>query len=799
MPAPVGAVTPRTFFLNERHELSPIEKGGGGRIPEYVGISWAAKARRLSQTLSQALSSIRSSHDPLRDEKYFVLTHPVRELVKRSRDRKKAPEGTFKEPTSFGAAHGRVFDRLGLDLLQVTDDGKAVVHADRERIDQLQRRSESLESLGTREQARWVTIDSFGTVPPQLRFDATWLATLRTQAAADVVIELQPVLTPVQAERVLRAIVDLLVQHEGEKLTGTGTDFSGRYWFRGRATQRSIRTIAKDFFSVQSLHPPLFSFAAAKGSAAWSAPAREAVSPTVPVDASSLPSVAVVDLGVPTDHKQLAPYRRGQFYPLEAPRTPVGDHGAFVASRVVFGECQSHDELTARVGTCSFYDAMVGTFPAISGQDDRVDDMLVMDAIRGVRASAPDVRVFNLSFADKRPLHVLSEVERREKRLLVQHLDNFIFASDSLVIVAAGNSQPGLVPRVAYPGHHDDDRWALGHWASGFNTLVCGSFVGRVSPGGLVTTAGWPSPFTRIGPGICDAPLPSFGAEGGNTDGAYHFRPGLGVWGFSERGLPEDRIGTSHAAPILAREAAIASRELEKYCDSGTQPFAVTVRAFLTLTAVRTADDERIKTLAERTLGHGKASARRLIAPVSGSAVLIWQGTIASPNDTIRVQLPIPLAWLSEAGRPVLRLVVCYDPPVSEVAQGSWACRKVKAVLHLGPDARYLLSPVGGHPSYSVICREYNLRRYAPGNEKAAEGDLWLLELSYEEIAPYPPAMSFDPRQRVAFVAELIDRDEAPVDPQPAMQALPIAASMTRLSIQPAAIRSPIMVRTRVS
>lgn len=57
--------------------------------------------------------------------------------------------------------------------------------------------------------------------------------------------------------------------------------------------------------------------------------------------------------------------------------------------------------------------------------------------------------------------------------------------------------------------------------------------------------------------------------------------------------------------------------------------------------------------------------------------------------------------------------------------------------------------------------------------------------------------MDFDPRQRVAFVAELIDRGEAPIDPQPAMQALPIAASMNRLSIQPALVRNPVIIRGR--
>ena len=72
------------------------------------------------------------------------------------------------------------------------------------------------------------------------------------------------------------------------------------------------------------------------------------------------------------------------------------------------------------------------------------------------------------------------------------------------------------------------------------------------------------------------------------------------------------------------------------------------------------------------------------------------------------------------------------------------------------------------------------------------------LPFTYEEIAPYPPATDFDPRQRVAFAAELVDQGESPVDPQTAMQALPIAPTMTRLSIQPVPIRSPIIVKTRM-
>jgi hypothetical protein len=103
----------------------------------------------------------------------------------------------------------------------------------------------------------------------------------------------------------------------------------------------------------------------------------------------------------------------------------------------------------------------------------------------------------------------------------------------------------------------------------------------------------------------------------------------------------------------------------------------------------------------------------------------------------------------------------------------------------------------GGHESYPITDRTYALANYAPGKKKAAEDDMWLLQLYYDEIFGYPPAMDFDPRQRVAFAAELIDRGEAPVDPQAILQSLPIAASMNRFSVQSTPIRTPVIVRTR--
>ncbi|WP_197453500.1 S8 family serine peptidase [Caulifigura coniformis] len=736
-------------------------------------------------------SKLSASHDPLKEERYFVLAVPVPELEKESTDKRKAPDGTFAEETDFGGAHCKIFDRLGLDLLQVTSDGKAVVHADKLTFSQLSNRAARLPTLGVREQARWATIDSFDLPQPSLRVDDEWLHSLPQSELSDVIVELQPILRRREADEVMRAILALM-NREGETLTANGADFSGRRWVRGRFTRASVRAVAKDFYSVQSLHAPLYSLAAAqRGTRATVTTGRSGQHPVVAAD---LPCVAVVDMGVPDSHIILSPYRRGQFYGQSVARQAIGNHGSLVASRVVFGDHSSHESIAGATPACSFYDAMIGSVPHFGNT---FHDKAVIDALSGVRGAAPDVRVFNLSIGDHKTFSDFNETDLREKRLTLQDLDNFAFANDCVLVVAAGNSVPGTAPAPPYPEHLKDSRWALGPWASGFNTWICGSYVSRITSGGLVVHSGWPSAFTRIGPGLCNCPTPNFGAPGGNCDDAYRVgNNGHGVWGIAANGLGEDHCGSSHAAPILAREVAFTLRELQRYCVQGTTPFAVTAKAFLSLTATRTTEDAEVRELAGWTLGRGKASVQRLRSPATGSAVILWQGYIESSKDTVRVQLPIPKQWLASAEKPVLRLIVCSDPPVNEAAKNDWACRKTVARLHPSPDAKAVRAPRGGHYSYPLIDRTYDLQRHKPGESEEAPEDLWVLELSYEEIAPYVAAVEFDPRQRVAFAAELLDLSENPVDPQPMMQALPIAASMTRLSVTATPIRPPVIVRT---
>jgi hypothetical protein len=261
--SPDGRVSPRTFYLSEQHELARAEREGGGGIPKYVDINWAAKGQTISQSLMRVRRQIKESGDPSAANHYFLLAAPVPELTKASDDKRKAVDGKVYEPTDFAERHSRVFRRLGIDLLSVADDGSALVHMKPEMVEQLSNTAQTLRELGAREKSRWATISRFEIIPSKFRVDSDWLSALRAKKITDAVIEFQPLLMRAEIDSLIRAVVSMLVQSLGEAVTGTGSDFSGRQWVRGKITPESLKKISESFFSVQSLHSPLISIAAA--------------------------------------------------------------------------------------------------------------------------------------------------------------------------------------------------------------------------------------------------------------------------------------------------------------------------------------------------------------------------------------------------------------------------------------------------------------------------------------------------------------------------------------------------------
>ncbi len=490
-----------------------------------------------------------------------------------------------------------------------------------------------------------------------------------------------------------------------------------------------------------------------------------------------MPCVGVVDTAVPLDHSILAPYRRGVVTGLNCSNIENDHHGSMVASRIVFGDVDLNDPAVAPSPTCRFLEVRVGAGPSRTIRAESVPG-----ALATAIGAAPDVRVFNLSFDCDRALDDLPAKQRAETLKQIEEVDNFAFDQDVLIVVAAGNVASGVVPTPPYPQHFDSVAWQLRSFPRAFNALTCGGIVSRLSAGGLVGEIDAPCPFSRVGPGFANSPKPDFCAPAGNLSAEYGRLEGAGVWGYSTLGDPREDVGTSFAAPLLAREAAFIFQDLKPLCPGDSRPFSCAVKATLALTAddVTTRLSEELVPLAKRTLGFGKPNAERFRQARADRARFFWQGVIAHEDDVARVQLPIPRDWVDVAQAPQLSICVAWDTPVASAAERQWSCRDVEMRVRPSPDSKAVHGSRGRVAGYPLFKRHWNLERAR--DKDLIGGDFWTLEFQYSQIAAYAAGHSVPTSQRVAFAAELWDAGEEPLGPHEFVQALPIASTLVHLS-----------------
>ncbi len=770
MPSP--SHKPQNYFLNERHELSVEEKSGGGRQVEYLNISWPQKAQRLHDSLERVSQRANQSRDPLSKRRFYLIAGPSGQIVKASKA-KDAVHGQKLEAVVFSGEQSKFFERIGLDLIEVHQpSGVATVHATPERMEQLLSKTAQLAHLGAREQARFVAFESFEWLSGKWKYDHEWLDEIG-QKPAEGYIKLQPLISVLEADLVIRALEQTFRGQAGVALQGKGRSYLGRFFLRAKLNVQLIKKLADEFTSIQSIHPPILAFTESMPpDVVLSGGAQPQVAPA---NLQRLPCVAVVDTAVPTEHNWLGPYRRAIITGLNCSNTENDDHGSMVASRIVFGEMDLDGAAPPPPATCRFLEVRVG-----KGPSNKILCESVSSALAAAIAAAPDVRVFNLSF-DK-SLEGVPPKLRSEILKQIEEIDNFAFDQDVVLVISAGNAPQGLVPTPGYPHHFDNPDWRLQSYPRAFNALTCGGIVTKLSAEGLASEKDAPSPFSRVGPGFADSPKPDFCESAGDRDVNYQPLPSSGVWCFSAPGYPVQGCGTSFAAPLLAREAAFVFEELRPKCPGDARPFACAVKAVLALTADDIAQrlSDALQPLAKRTTGFGRGSAERFRKPTQQRARFVWQGVIAHDDDIVRVQLPIPVAWINQASSPQLQLCVAWDTPVCAAAESQWSCRDVKVTIRPGPEADALRGSRGKVEGYPLFKRTWQLDKAR--KKKTVESDLWVLEFNYSQAAAYAAGHTVPPSQRVAFAAEIWDDDETPLDPHSFVQSLPIASALVRLS-----------------
>jgi len=781
----------RHFFLNERHQLTKTEKPGGGGHPKYVGIDWAQKGRKLESTAKKVREQYATTADPVKDSHYFMVALPDNTLRKHSDAGGKSKD--YAEPVDFSTNYPMVFHRLGMDLLRLDSQGRALVHVTPSRLEAVEVVTRNLRNSGAREQERWAAINGFDLTPWTEKVDEAWLRNGIGSTTGEAILELQPLLSRADVDRVLGGIVGHLSRQKQERILSSGTDYSGRHWFRTFLTSETIRTLAEDFHSIQSLHPPLATIVQSSDILAGWQETAIGVQSIVDPSIDTLPSVAILDTGVSDNHPLLAPYFRNRYIDPQSIGTVEGNHGTQVASKIVFGHCCP----TSQIGLltdyrCKFADIL------ITKDAQHIEDKAVVSALNSAVNNFRDIRVFNLSFGDRTPLESFDEQDRREKLSQLRELDNLIFNEDVLVVVAAGNSPQGVQPNPPYPKSHEDPLWRLPAWARGFNTLVCGSFVDELRANGATRTKGWPSPFSRVGPGVSDAPVPNFSEHGGDTD--VNYNGALGVAVCDQNGRWRETCGTSYAAPLLARKAAHAFKELGRFCQGETRPYSALVKAFMAH-AARLPDGSQqnnVTALSEKTLGRGVVNLDLLFSPDENAAMFFWQGILDSPKDVLRVQIPIPQDWLAKAGKPKMRAIWAWESPVHDGIAGVWSCRRVNLAFRTGPDCKKpFVGSRGDHSHTSYTIREKIVDLSGDALKKKSvilSGDSWLFELSYAQLADYYPVPEVSPKQRVGLVIELSD-NEGKESPQRFVQALSLASTFDRLTTAPIKMAPPIPIK----
>jgi hypothetical protein len=786
---PRQPIRPRNYFLNESHELSPEEKGGGGRFVSYLGVNWKNKSQRLHQSLQKIERRTQQSIDPLKGRKYYILADPEPQVVKQS-TAKDAEKGQKVEEINFGGEQSKLFERLGLDLIEVHSSGAATVHASPERMQQLLTKTSTLPNLGAREQARFVAIEQFEWIPSELKFDAVWLGSIAKQPVESYV-KLQPLVTELEADLVIRAIEEIARVERGLSIKGRGQTYLGRFFIRAEADARSIKKLAEGFSSIQSIHPPIIAFTQSLPPDIGGSQPIHAGSTAISV--AQLPIVGVLDTAIPPQHPALSPYRSGVILGLNCLNTENDHHGSFVASRVVYGDIPDSTS-PLPPPECRFLEVRVGSREPGRGK-------ILVDSVPGALATAvmtaPDARVFNLSFDGAQPLHSLPARYRAETLKLIEEIDNFAFDQDVLIVTAAGNVRAGVVPVPPYPHHLSDDNWQLHTIPRAVNTLTCGGFVSRLTADGLAPELYAPSPFTRLGPGFAKSPKPDFSAPAGDADSTHHPQVGSGVFGVTALGGIAEDFGTSFAAPLLAREGAKLLHHLRSFAPDDSRPFACTAKAILTISAKDVVNDldAALHPLARRALGHGVAKSEYFSRATQAKARFVWQGVIPREDEMARIQMPIPVDWVQSARSPRIEICVAWDSPVSSAAIDKWTCRDVGLTVRSSPDGDSIPGAgkrVAGYPLYK---RGWDLK--ACLKDKMIRNDAWTLELKFSQTAAYAAGHIVPAWQRVAFAAEIWDDDENPLPPHSFVQGLPIATTLSRLSNNAMLLRQPIAVASQ--
>jgi hypothetical protein len=320
-----------------------------------------------------------------------------------------------------------------------------------------------------------------------------------------------------------------------------------------------------------------------------------------------------------------------------------------------------------------------------SVEEDRLFSVVLREAVQSFVQSG--VRIFNLSVNNrlqrwgKEGKHIIPR-----RSWVARTIDKLTREYDVLFVVSTGNLSTEQVAELSsvdqYPRYFAKDEARILDPAQSALALTVGSIVPStlaVNPLNVTAMAvaekEYPSPFTRVGPGIRQEIKPEVVDYGGN----YHYDPngprvftdpGSNVMTASNKSHPAliHASGTSFSAPRVSRKLALICSGLKQFGVS--RPSVALMKAF-GVNSAEYPDADILKRLEEalpkkqflNVTGYGVVNPDRALYGDRHTALMFYQGTI-SRDSVLFFDVPVPQTLSASKGRKRMTVTVAYVPDV---------------------------------------------------------------------------------------------------------------------------------------
>lgn len=415
----------------------------------------------------------------------------------------------------------------------------------------------------------------------------------------------------------------------------------------------------------------------------------------IPSPPQTGPRVCILDSGITSNHPLLQSHIGHAQSFLSGDNNPAdpNGHGTRVGGLAVFGDIGDAIKKKHFRSEITLLSARVlNAANELAGEDKLVINQL-REVLTNFSVPPYSCRVFNMSFARTEPA---DEVIMGRQTLWAEEIDILARELKVVIVVSAGNISNVLKATkeaaeeilTTYPDYIFQDHARLADPASAAIAITVGALVESEN---LSTTTGGtandirriigktkhPSPITRCGPGLNGAIKPELTHFGGglilggfDNHRSIQTDPGTSVTSFSNdptNSLFSFAVGTSYAAPRVARLASIIQTELKSILNR--EPSPNSVRAILANSAsvpVETANALKNKGGSHaiiKACGYGLPDEIRAVHSSDSDVVLFCEESLKLDYFHI-YKIPVPKQFVAAGGIRQISIALAFDPPV---------------------------------------------------------------------------------------------------------------------------------------